>query len=261
MAKQRKRRRRRSRRNGRFLSLYLVLAVVLIGAVIAAGCIVFFKVNQFEVNGNQRYSVEEIAEASGIQEGDNLFLLNKTGTAQKLLDRLAYVRSVNIKRKLPDTVVLTIVESDAVAAIQSEKQWWLINEEGKVMETTTKPKEFIQVTGLTLVSPEPGEPIAVEDEAKTMRDSLIRLLKAMKGRELLEEVRSIDCSDPKQLVMNYRGQLTVKMLVESDYDYQVKMLEAVLEKYVDVNWSKKDKGTLDMTYDDGHPHLTKKKKT
>ena len=41
----------------------------------------------------------------------------------------------------------------------------------------------------------------------------------------------------------------------------VKMLEAVLEKYVDVNWSKDDKGTLDMTYADGHPHLTKNKKS
>lgn len=261
MAKQRRRRRRRNWRNGRFLAPYLVLAVVMIGAVIAAGCIVFFKVNQIEVDGNHRYSVEEIAEASGIQEGDNLFLISKTDTAQKLLDRLAYVRSVNIRRKLPDTVVLTIAESDAVAAIQSEKQWWLINEEGKVMETTTKPKEFIQVTGLTLLAPEPGEPIAVEEESKAMRDSLIQLLKAMKGREMLEETRSVDCSNYKELVINYRDQLTVKMLVDADYDYQVKMLKAVLEKYVDVNWSKKEKGTLDMTYDDGHPHLTKTKKS
>ena len=41
----------------------------------------------------------------------------------------------------------------------------------------------------------------------------------------------------------------------------MKMLEAVLEKYVDVNWRKDDKGTLDMTYADGHPHLTKNKKS
>ena len=108
MARPRKRRRRRSRGGGRFLSLYLVLAVVVTAVVIGAGCIVFFKVNQFEVEGNQRYSTEEIAKASGVSKGDNLFLVNKTETARKLLDELAYVRSVNIKRKLPDTLVITV---------------------------------------------------------------------------------------------------------------------------------------------------------
>lgn len=260
MANQR-RRRRRTRWKGRFLNLYLVLAVVLTAAVIAGGCIVFFKVNQFEVIGNQRYSAEEIAEASGIHKGDNLYLLNKTEAARKLLDDLAYVRSVNIRRRLPDTVILTIAETDAVAEVQTGKDWWLINEEGKVLDTTKKQKAFIRVTGLELISPEIGEAIVVDDESNVMRNSLVGLLKAMAGRELLGEVRSIDCSNPAQLVMDYRGQLTVKMLVDSDYDYHVKMLEAVLEKYVDVNWSKKDKGTLDMTYDDEHPHLIKTKKS
>ena len=108
MARPRKRRRRRSRGGGRFLSLYLVLAVVVTAVVIGAGCIVFFKVNQFEVEGNQRYSTEEIAKASGVSKGDNLFLVNKTETARKLLDELAYVRSVNIKRKLPDTRLVSV---------------------------------------------------------------------------------------------------------------------------------------------------------
>ena len=230
MARPRKRRRRRGRGGGRFLSLYLVLAVVVIAVVIVSGCIVFFKVNQFEVEGNQRYSTEEIANASGVNIGDNLFLVNKTETARKLLDELAYVRSVNIKRKLPDTLVITVAETDAAAAIQSGKEWWLVNEEGKVLDTTKKPKEFIQVTGLELVSPEAGQSMS-------------------------------DCTDSKLLVMDYRGQLTVKILADADFDYQVKMLEAVLEKYVDVNWSKDEKGTLDMTYADGHPHLTKSKKS
>ena len=261
MARPRKRRRRRSRGGGRFLSLYLVLAVVVTAVVIGAGCIVFFKVNQFEVEGNQRYSTEEIAKASGVSKGDNLFLVNKTETARKLLDELAYVRSVNIKRKLPDTLVITVAETNAAAAIQSGKEWWLVNEEGKVLDTTKKPKEFIQITGLELVSPEAGQSMKVKSEDKPMRDSLLRLLKAMKGRELLEDVRSVDCTDSKLLVMDYRGQLTVKILADADFDYQVKMLEAVLEKYVDVTWSKDDKGTLDMTYADGHPHLTKNKKS
>ena len=260
MAKPRKSRRRPSRRAGRFLGLYVFLSVILITVVVVAGCIVFFKVNQFQVNGNSRYTVEEIVEASGISTGDNLCLVKKTDAAGKVLSNLSYVRSVNIRRKLPDTIVTTVIETDVVAAIEVEDGWWLINAEGKLLEKTEDAGDYIEITGLPLISPKAGDTIDVEADYRLMRKSLIELLTAMQGRELLEQVRSIQCSDEAQLIMDYDGRLKVKMLTDADYDYQVKMLEAVLEKYVDVNWTKDDKGTLDMTYEDGHPHLTKDSK-
>lgn len=69
MAKQRKSRRRPSRRAGRFLGLYIFLSIILITVVIVAVCVVFFKVNQFEVKGNNRYAAEEIVEASALTRG------------------------------------------------------------------------------------------------------------------------------------------------------------------------------------------------
>lgn len=257
MARQRKRKHRPSRRAGRFLGLYVFLSAILIAAVIAAGCIVFFKVNQFEVNGNSRYSAEDIIKASGVSTGDNLCLVKKTDVASNVLSHLSYVRSVNVRRKLPDTIVITVVETQSVAVVQSEKRWWLMNADGKLLEEVEDPGDYIQISGLTLLTPTVGDTIVVEADNRLMRSSLIELLTAMQGRELLSNVRSIDCSDKGQLVMNYKDQLTVKMRTDADYDYQVKMLEAVLKKYVDVNWTKGDKGTLDMTYEDGHPHLTK----
>lgn len=257
MAKQRRRRRRPSRRAGRFLGLYVFLSVILITAVIVAGCIVFFKVNKLEVYGNSRYSTEEVIKASGVNMGDNLCLVKKTDVASKVLSNLSYVSSVNVRRKLPDTVVITVVETKAVAAIQSEKKWWLINAEGKLLEEKDDPGGYIKISGLTLLAPAVSDTVTVETANRLMRNSLIELLTAMQGRDLLKNVRSVDCSNKAQLVMNYNDQLKVKMLTDADYDYQVKMLEAVLKKYVNVNWTKKDKGTLDMTYDDGHPHLIK----
>ncbi len=257
MARQRKSRRRPSRRAGRFLGLYVFLSVILITTVIVAGCIVFFKVNQFEVHGNSRYSAEEVVKASGVSTGDNLCLVKKTEAAGKVLSNLSYVRSVNIRRKLPDTIVITVVETEAVAAVQTENKWWLINPEGKLLEEVEDPRDYIKISGLTLMAPAIGDTITVKADFRLIRSSLIELLTAMQGRDMLEKIRSIDCGNEAQLVMNYNGQLKVKMLADADYDYEVKMLEAVLKKYVDVNWTKGDKGTLDMTYDDGHPHLTK----
>ena len=260
MARNSRRRRRPPHRAGRFLGVYIFLSVILITAVVVAGCIVFFKVNQFEVQGNDRYSKEQVVEASGVDTGDNLCLVDKSKTAANVIDNLPYVNTVNVRRSLPDTVVITVTETDAVAAVQGEDGWWLISVDGKLLEEQETAGDHVTVTGLPLVSPKAGDAITVEADYRLMRRSVIELLTAMQSRDHLDKLRSIRCEDDAQMVMDYDGRLQVRLLSDADYDYQVKMLEAVLEKYVNVNWTKEDTGTLDMTYEDGHPHLTKDKK-
>ena len=260
MARSSRRRRRPPRRAGRFLGVYIFLSVILITAVVVAGCIVFFKVNQFEVQGNERYTDQEVVEASGVDTGDNLCLVDKSKTAGHVIDNLPYVNTVNVRRRLPDTVVITVTETDAVAAVQAEDSWWLISVDGKLLQKKKKAGKYIAITGLPLVSPKAGDTMTVEADYRLMRKSIIELLTAMQSRDHLDKVKQIRCDDDAQMVMDYNGKLQVKLLSDADYDYQVKMLEAVLEKYVNVNWSKEDTGTLDMTYEDGHPHLTKDKK-
>ena len=57
MARQR-RHKRSVRRRGRFSGLYKVLSIMLAAGAIAAACIVFFRVNTMEVEGNVRYTAQ-----------------------------------------------------------------------------------------------------------------------------------------------------------------------------------------------------------
>lgn len=92
MARRSRRNRRRSR--GRFAFLYRLLCFVLICAAIVGALVLFFKVDTISVSGNDRYSRETILAASGVSEGDNLFLLNKYDAAAKITEALPYVESV-----------------------------------------------------------------------------------------------------------------------------------------------------------------------
>ena len=80
----RKDRNRRRRRRGRFGFLYKLLSFLIIFAAILAGCVAFFRVNQVAVTGNSRYSDQEVIAASGVELGDNLFLVNRPQTAQRI---------------------------------------------------------------------------------------------------------------------------------------------------------------------------------
>ena len=114
-------------------SRLLIMAAIV--AAVIFGVAIFFKVNTVEVQGNAIYSAEEIRSASGIQNGDNLFTLNKEAAAGSIKASLPYVETVSIIRFLPDKIVIEVKESDATFAVTTDTNTtWLINSVGKALE-------------------------------------------------------------------------------------------------------------------------------
>ena len=59
---------RKQRNRGRFGFLYKLLSLVIILVVIAAGCVVFFRVGEITVSGVSRYTAQDIIDASGVEK-------------------------------------------------------------------------------------------------------------------------------------------------------------------------------------------------
>ena len=87
MAARKNRNRQRRRRRGRFGVLYKLLCFLLIFSALVAGCVVFFRVDQVTVTGSDRYTAQEIIAASGVEQGDNLFLINKPQVVRAKIGR------------------------------------------------------------------------------------------------------------------------------------------------------------------------------
>ena len=79
--------------------LYFFLSLFCIAAFFILSLTVFFNINSFEVTGNNVYTDAQIIAAAGLEEGDNLFRLNKFKIADKMVVDLPYIGSVNIYRK------------------------------------------------------------------------------------------------------------------------------------------------------------------
>ena len=71
MAKKEIERRYRKRRGG---IAYTILAVLLIAASVVAACTVFFRVEEVTVEGNERYSQEQILSVASVEMGANMIL-------------------------------------------------------------------------------------------------------------------------------------------------------------------------------------------
>ena len=78
----------RRRNRGRFGFLYKLLSALLIFAALLVGCVVFFRVNTVVVSGNSRYAEAEVIQSSGVEQGDNLFALNKYQISRQIYTQL-----------------------------------------------------------------------------------------------------------------------------------------------------------------------------
>ena len=115
------------RRRGSFGFLYKLLSMLVICAAIIVALTLFFRVDTVKISGQQRYTDEQVREASGIQVGDNLILLNKYDVAGNIVEALPYIEDTRINRKLPSTLIIQVSECGKPLAVVQDGYAWLVS--------------------------------------------------------------------------------------------------------------------------------------
>lgn len=243
----RKNNRGRRRNRGRFSFLYVLLSFLLILIALVVGSVVFFRVGSIEVNGNDRYSAQEIIDATQVQQGDNLFRLNTTKISQALISELPYIRSASVGWDLPDGLIVTVTECQAVACIQTETGWFLIDSRGKLLEqgSPSLKQKYPQVSGISPLSPSAGQHIVVTESEELRLDALSGLLTAMENRNLLSGLIDLKLDSNSTVSFGYTDRFTVEIPLSCDYDYKMRAMEFVIEHLED-----NEVGLIDLTRDD-----------
>lgn len=238
---------KRTRRNrGRFGFLYKFFSFLVILIVVGAGCVVFFRVSNIAVSGESKYTEEEIIDASGIQKGDNLFLISRLGTARRILSQLPYVDEVRIRRALPDGVVITVSECTPAAVVEgNDGGWWVIDSKGKVLEQseTAQRQGLPSVSGIHALLPAEGTELAVTEEENAKKDSLLQLLSALVDRGMEAKVSAIDLSSTANIVLTYDGRFEVTVPQNADFAFKMRALDTLVKNKLQENES----GSIDLT--------------
>lgn len=219
-------------------------------AVVLLFVLIFFRVRGFQVVGNVRYTAQEVADASGITEGDILMSINKTSTAGRLLVKLPYVEQVKIFKEMPGTVRFEIQECTAAFMAESEfSVRWLLSDSGKLLEEVEETDEEAEsgypvIVGTKLVLPVAGDMAAFDDSAKgTLAMELMdQVLTAGLGGTVTE----LDVSDLQNVVLRYGDRLEVNLGDGSDGAYKLKYLQTVLPELGETA-----RGILDLSFGEG----------
>lgn len=216
-------------------------------AVVLLLMLVFFRVDEFEVSGNVRYTAEEVADASGITVGDVLMGTSKTRAASRILTKLPYVKQVVVTKRLPGTIRFEIVEDTAAAVATSEfGNNWLINDSGKLLEKVDDASEtaYPVITGAALLLPTAGNTAGYDDPEKGQM--AMRVLASVEVLGLTSYIQTINVEDLDNVTVTYQERLEVQLGDGSDLDYKLQYMTQAAAQL-----EATDRGVLDLSFATG----------
>jgi cell division protein FtsQ len=154
-----------------------------------------FVVRTIVFSGNTRLSDDELRALSGLRRGENLLTLSARSVAGKMTES-RWIKSVSIRKELPDRIVLKIDEARPFALLDMKGRLFLVDAEGTMLE---EMKESA-VPFLPVIS---GNPFS-EKEAFF---EAIRLAKAIKDTGIMATKDHVEiiAQKPEELAANLDG--------------------------------------------------------
>lgn len=146
------------------LKLGIVVAVA--GTAVLFSMSNFFAIKNYEVKGNDYYSDKEIKVMANCTQGANIFWDGKIADIKERLLKDTYMESVEVKRQLPDTVIINLVEREQLAALVYGEEYIVVDTEGVALRKTDVRPKITVVSGLTISKLTMGEVVEAEESTR-----------------------------------------------------------------------------------------------
>lgn len=217
--KRQKETKKRKQKNKFRKTLKWIIVLLLIVAVGVAICLSVFKVNNITATGSKIYSADKILSQCIIEKGDNLVTIDTDSAALRIEQNLPYVYKAEIKRKLPDTVVITVTDAKpAYSLLCEDKTYILLDNNFKVLEKGAQMKQGIVISQGEVKSANPGHKIEFKNE--DVGTCLERLAKSVKDNNFTE-ITSIYSKNISDNYVVYDNRITFKLGNSKDLDSKI----------------------------------------
>lgn len=130
----------RHKNHGLFRVLFLSVGFVIAILLLYFGARMFFKIGEITVEGNQRYSVDEIVESIDVCYGDFMFSFPSSSVKNSIKKNLPYVSEVDVDCIYPSKLVITVKEYEPEYICIQKNKYIVFSNELKVLEVADENK-------------------------------------------------------------------------------------------------------------------------
>ena len=279
-------RRRRRRRN--LLMAFLGLLVVGIGVVLSLT--VLFKVEIFRIENMDEstpantgiYTEDAILGALGVPVGENMFQFSAAQKEKSMVVSLPYLERVEIRRRLPSTLVIRVEPAVETWCAQSDSGWLTLSDGLKIMAIgETQPEGLPALLGLDIEAPVAGYYLKLatpnatatpapaasgvsssqtsstastsssstgEENGHDPLEDVNRLLELLWTYELKDDCTSIQFGEANELYFIYQNRAKVLLGTFNNLDYKLKFAAYLLHNEDGKGIGDTEQGTLDVSH-------------
>lgn len=178
-------------------------------------------INVVQPENGTAYQDDQIRQAFGTPVGNNLFGYSAQKVQATMAATLPYLETVNIKRVLPNQVVIEVTPAVETYQIESAQGGWVVfSATQKVLRLAEQPQEagLITIRGVRAANPVPGALVAFEEPDKQSMFTQIMQQVQAKG---LAPINEVDLTDPLEMNILYDGRLRIVLGTVNDIAYKV----------------------------------------
>lgn len=279
-------RRRRRRRN----LLMVLLGLLVIGVGVALSLTVLFKVDTFRIENMDGstpadtgiYTEDAILGALGVPVGENMFQFSAAQKEKNMVVSLPYLEWVEIRRRLPSTLVIRVEPAVETWCAQSDSGWLTLSDGLKIMKISEEqPQGLPALLGLDIEAPVAGYYLKLatpnatatpapaasgvsavqstasssssstsgsEQSAHDPMDDVNRLLELLWTYELKDDCTSIQFGDSNELYFIYQNRAKVLLGTFNNLDYKIKFAAYLLHNEDGKGIGDTEQGTLDVSH-------------
>lgn len=235
--------RRKKRRIRRVSFIMLLLITILITLCLK---LTYFNIKYVNVLDNKTIAASEIIKESGIQKGTNIFYMNSSNIKSNILNN-PYILSVNINKKLPNTVNIDVNERMAVFYTEKDNKFIIIDKYGTVLEIRKNidNMSLIKLIGVDTSKISVGKVIPLNDDKKLKIISDITDI--IFNNDVCKNIKTLDITNSMQLEAYYND-MHIKLGNEDNLQQK---LNRAINIIIDKNLSA-SKGYVDVSFN-GNP--------
>lgn len=233
---------------------WLTLIAIVIAGVIYAMLSPIFNIQDIAVEGNSKVPSATILSLSGLSIGENIFEF-RTSDVENQIKQEAYIDTVEITRKFPAQIEITVTEREATYELEYGNAYVYISNQGYILEITSEDGEMPLITGYSTSGDEicEGNRLCTEDLEK-----LNDVLKIMEAASSIDEdlknlIKGIDISDENNYILDLTSEeKTVYLGDVSNLSTKMLWINEILEEEEGVE------GTIILNEDLTMPYFNEK---
>jgi len=192
------------RRISKSAAVYIPFGALLIIFLTIIGTSGFLRVTEIEVVGALKYSEIDIAEASGISQGDNLLFVDRTNAERMIRSAMPYVREARLTRIPPGSILIEVSESIAMASIAHQFETLVIDSSGRVLQRAEiAPEGLIEIRGVSPGDVTEGSALRVRPGDETTLQFLLDVLEAIDREGFQDHVLYLDITNVSNIIFGY----------------------------------------------------------